>query len=120
MESYLQQTEDAIYGEDFRNSEGTSVGDLMDLESAAKYWWVQEFTNNDDAFVTSSSYLYKERDGKLYWGPLWDFDKAFYPDNGAIRITGLGGFPAARWPGSTISDSTTRNIRISCEKTGIN
>lgn len=88
VESYLQQTEDAIYGEDFRNSEGTSVGDLMDLESAAKYWWVQEFTNNDDAFVTSSSYLYKERDGKLYWGPLWDFDKAFYPDNGAGGLSG--------------------------------
>ncbi len=88
IESYLQRTEDAIFGEDFRNSDGTPVSDLMDLESAAKYWWVQEFTNNDDAFVTSSSYLYKERDGKLYWGPLWDFDKAFYSDNG---IGGLQG-----------------------------
>ncbi|MBR2002649.1 MAG: CotH kinase family protein, partial [Thermoguttaceae bacterium] len=36
----------------------------------------------------SSSYLYKERDGKLYWGPLWDFDKAFYPDNGAGGLSG--------------------------------
>ena len=48
----------------------------MDIESAAKYWWIQEFSTNGDAFVTSSTYLYKARNGKLYWGPLWDFDLA--------------------------------------------
>ena len=73
--AYLQQVEDAVFG---KNAEGASVSDLMDLESAAKYWWVQTFSFNDEAFATTSSYLYKLRDGKLYWGPLWDFDRSLW------------------------------------------
>ena len=75
---YLQRVEDAVFGEGFRNAAGESAADLMDLESAAKYWWVQTFALNDDGFASTSTYLYKERDGKLYWGPLWDFDRSFW------------------------------------------
>ena len=39
---------------------------------------IQEFTINYDAYKTSSNYLYKKQDGKLYWGPLWDFDLMLY------------------------------------------
>lgn len=82
---YLQDTEDAIFrlGEDDAN--GTSWTEYMDGESAAKYWWVQEFTTNIDAFSTPSTYLYKQRDGKLYWGPLWDFDQSLGFTNGGIE-----------------------------------
>ena len=73
---YLQRTEDAIYGDGCRDGDGVSYAEYMDVDSAARYWWVQEFTANQDAFITPSTYLYKKRDGKLYWGPLWDFDKA--------------------------------------------
>ncbi len=76
--AYLQQVEDAVFGEGFRNAAGKSVGELMDLESAAKYWWMQAFSYNNDAFASTSTYLYKERNGKLYWGPLWDFDRSFW------------------------------------------
>ena len=74
--NYIRNLEDAIYADDFRDPSGESYSGLMDIESAAKYWWIQEFSTNGDAFVTSSTYLYKERNGKLYWGPLWDFDLA--------------------------------------------
>ena len=84
IEDYVQKTEDAIMADDFKAEDGTPYSDLMDTESAAKYWWVQYFVENGDAFVTPSTYLYKERDkvaedgtvehGKLFWGPLWDFD----------------------------------------------
>ena len=72
----MQNLENAIYAEDFKDPDGKRYSDLMDIESAAKYWWVQEFSLNGDAFGTSSTYMYKERSGKLYWGPLWDFDLA--------------------------------------------
>ena len=87
VEQYLQQTEDAIYADDF-TVDGVRYTELMDIESAAKYWWIQEFTCNDDGFRTDSTYLYKERDGKLYWGPLWDFDMAFWPvgANGSLTF----------------------------------
>ncbi len=57
--------------------------DYYDTEAAAKYWLVQEFILNCDAYGTGSTYLYKMRDGedgtigKIYWGPLWDFDYAY-------------------------------------------
>ena len=56
-----------------------AIADKMDLETAADYWWIQEFTCNGDAFRTSSTYMYIDpsSDWKLFWGPLWDFDLTF-------------------------------------------
>lgn len=74
ISDYLKQTEAAIYGKGFKDSKGVSYEDYMDVDSAIDYYWVQEFSLNGDAFISGSTYLYKKRDGKLYWGPLWDFD----------------------------------------------
>ncbi len=74
ISDYLQKTENAIYGNDFKTKDGTSYKDLMDVQSAVAYYWMQEFSKNGDAFVSTSTYLYKKQNGKLYWGPLWDFD----------------------------------------------
>lgn len=49
--------------------------------TAADYWLVQEFSKNCDAFLTGSTYLYKDRDGKLCFGPLWDFDGSMGSQN---------------------------------------
>lgn len=57
--------------------------DYYDTEAAAKYWLMQEFVLNCDAYGTGSTYLFKRPDssdgtiGKIYWGPLWDFDYAY-------------------------------------------
>ena len=71
LRNYLQETEDAIL------SDASNIGDYIDLQSAADYWWIQEFCRNEDGFLTTSSYLYKERDGVIKFGPLWDFDGAY-------------------------------------------
>lgn len=77
LAGYLQQVEDAIYGDGFADANGVRWDEYMDLVSTAKYWWVQELMGNSpDAYWTPSTYLYKKRDGKLYWGPLWDFDQS--------------------------------------------
>ena len=78
---YLNKTEDALFGDDFKDADGVSYHEYMDLESAAKYFLIQEFTCNTDGYLTSSTFLYKEKDGILYWGPLWDFDLAAWGDN---------------------------------------
>ncbi|MBQ4001688.1 MAG: Ig-like domain-containing protein, partial [Lachnospiraceae bacterium] len=72
----IQHFEDVLF------EEGTAYRDLMDVESAAKYWLVNMAALNNDAYTTGSTYLYKDRDpeggvAKLYWGPLWDFDFAW-------------------------------------------
>ena len=71
LSNYLQETEDAILGN------ADNIGDYIDLQSAADYWWIQEFIKNEDGFLTTSSYMYKEKDGKIKFGPLWDFDGAY-------------------------------------------
>lgn len=85
ISNYVQKTEDAIYGTDFKDSEGVSYADYMDVDSAIDYYWIQEISSNGDAFGSTSTYLYKKRNGKLYWGPLWDFD---YVAWGATEFNG--------------------------------
>ncbi len=81
---FTQAAEDAIFGNDFKDKGGRSYSDLLDEDAAVDYWWIQEFSMNGDAYNGGSNYLYKKRNtldeegniqiGRLYWGPLWDFD----------------------------------------------
>lgn len=74
IKNYVQKTENAIYGAQFKDENGVSYQDYMDIDSAVDYYWIQEISMNGDAYGSTSTYLYKKRNGKLYWGPLWDFD----------------------------------------------
>ena len=85
ISNYVQQTENAIFGKNFKDSDGISYDEYLDVDSAIDYYWVQEFSLNGDAFGSGSTYLYKKRNGKLYWGPLWDFD---YVAWGATEFSG--------------------------------
>ena len=49
---------------------------VFDIESFAKYFLINEFSTNPDAY-SSSFYMYNNDDGKIVAGPLWDFDFAF-------------------------------------------
>ena len=76
IQQYIRDFEDVLF------EGGTAYRELMDVESAAKYWLINIFTLNNDAYHTGSTYIYKDRDpeggiSKLYWGPLWDFDYAW-------------------------------------------
>ena len=88
IRDHIQYVEDAIFSEDFCGEDGVRYNELMDMKSTADYWLVQMFTNNPDAYGTGSTYFYKVSDtfdgsgnktetGKIYWGPLWDFDASY-------------------------------------------
>ncbi|MDE6156181.1 MAG: CotH kinase family protein [Eubacterium sp.] len=52
--------------------------DILDADSAVRYYWTQEFFKNMDS-STSSTYFYKDSDlvdTKLYAGPMWDMDNS--------------------------------------------
>lgn len=76
IQNHIQKIEDSIFeGDD-------SYRKLMDIRSTALYWLVDQAARNGDGYGTGSTYIYKKRDvdgvtGKLYWGPLWDFDYAW-------------------------------------------
>ncbi len=72
--------------EEIKLPEGKTWRDYMDEQSLIDYYLLQEFSKNGDAYGSSSTYLYKVRNGKLYWGPAWDFDFVAW---GADRINYL-------------------------------
>ena len=84
IQNFMQELDDLIVGSETIDEEThLQIAELMDMESAADYWWIQTFSYNPDAFRTSSTYLYKTPDttsekGKLCWGPLWDFDGGYF------------------------------------------
>ena len=49
------------------------IKNRMDLNSLANMYLVNELMGNQDAFLFSV-YLYRQRGGKLVYGPVWDFD----------------------------------------------
>ena len=79
--------------------------ELLDADSAVKYYWTQEYFKNMDS-STSSTYFYKDSDSvdsMLYAGPVWDMDNA------------IGyGRSGSRWGHSYTSadDWYTKNTRI--------
>ena len=73
----------AIYGNGYL-PDGRHFSEVLDLESCAKYFLLQEMTGNYDA-GRGSTYLYKDsdkNDPKVYMGPVWDGDVnfRFFPD----------------------------------------
>ena len=79
--NYVSDLENVMYGENL-----SDIWEKIDMRSSALYWLVDQASKNGDGYNTGSTYLYKTRDvvnegvttpGKLYWGPLWDFDFAW-------------------------------------------
>lgn len=104
ISDYVRKTEDAIYGEDYKDSSGKHYSEYMDIDAAIDYYWVQEISSNGDAYYSSSTYLYKKRNGKLFWGPLWDFDYVAWGDTDK-NTTGFNK-TTATWFGKLMQDTT--------------
>ena len=83
ISGYYQRFEDAAFAEDGKNADGESYTDLIDVESFAKYYDISEWTSNMDSGLTSTYfYLDATKDGKLYAGPVWDYDIALGNNSG--------------------------------------
>lgn len=73
IRSYYQEFEDALYSPTGYNDQGRHYSDYADMDSIARSYLLQEFTENYDG-CNQSFYLYKPKNGKLIYGPAWDFD----------------------------------------------
>lgn len=76
--AYVHQFEAALLTDDFSTDVRTYTN-FIDRSSFVDYFIINELCRNVDAYRLST-YLQKDRDGKLAMGPVWDFDIAF--DNG--------------------------------------
>ena len=80
ISEYYQEFEDAVYATDskgnytgFNSETGKYFDEYVDLNSLVKIFLLQELGLNPDGFV-SSLYFYKDVDGIMYAGPIWDQD----------------------------------------------
>lgn len=72
---YLNVLETTLYGTNFQDID-EGYAKYMDVASHIDHSLINLLPMNVDAFRLSG-YMYKDRDGKLYAGPVWDFDRAF-------------------------------------------
>jgi hypothetical protein len=75
IENYLQQASDALYSEKFTDPD-TGYAPFLNTTTFIDWYLVEELFKNNDAIDYSSCYIYKDINGKLNMGPLWDFDIA--------------------------------------------
>ncbi len=76
VKELIQAFEDAIYSENgytTYNGELVHYTDLCNVESLVDYWIVVETFYCPDA-IWKSRYMYVGEDGRLTFGPVWDFD----------------------------------------------
>ena len=80
ISEYYQAFEDAVYATDsngiytgYNAETGKYYYDYVDADSLVKIFLIQELGLNPDGFI-SSLYFYKDADGKMYAGPVWDQD----------------------------------------------
>ncbi len=76
IQGYYQAFENALFADDFcttYNGETMRYTDFIDVESFAKGLLVNELFENYD-FGRTSTWISKEVDGKLVYGPVWDMD----------------------------------------------
>jgi hypothetical protein len=96
IHDYIQKTEDVIFSDNFSDpNEGYAK--YINVDSFIKWFLVNELVKNNDAAGFSSIFYYKDINGKLGMGPVWDFDLAAgnyenslanYPTGWMIRNTG--------------------------------
>lgn len=75
IEGYIAQTDEALFSNNFTDPV-LGYAAYIDIDSAVNWYLVNEIVKNPDADMRHSVFLFKKRNGKLTFGPVWDFDLA--------------------------------------------
>jgi hypothetical protein len=78
IKNYITELENVLNGPNFKD-QANGFRKYMDIPSFVDFQIMQELTNNVDGY-RYSTFFHKKRDsdgGKLFAGPLWDFDLCY-------------------------------------------
>ena len=85
ISEYYQEFENAVYAQDadgnytgYNEETGKYYYEYCDLESLVRVYLLQELANNVDGFY-SSFFFYKDANGIMYAGPVWDMETTCGP-----------------------------------------
>ena len=89
IHNYIQQTEDAIFAPNYADPVN-GYAKYINVDSFINWYLVKELMKDPDALDVNSIFYYKDLNGKLGMGPVWDFDIAGgnVPGSGANDPTG--------------------------------
>jgi len=73
IKNYMQATEDALYATNWTDPIN-GYAKYIDADSFMRWYAVNETIKNQDSWDFSSIFYYKDKNGKLGMGPIWDFD----------------------------------------------
>ncbi len=73
LKGYIQDMEDALYAPDRLSDDGKHYSEYMDMDSFLDFFMVNQFFKNVELFY-KSCYMYKDVDGPIVFGPIWDMD----------------------------------------------
>jgi len=81
----LNEFDTAVSAANFPNN---NYADLTDLDSLVDFLLINEIVHNGELGHPKSTYLYRDKGGKIKWGPLWDFDWAYgFGGNQSISLS---------------------------------
>ena len=102
ISSYVQECEN-VMRESVGLDDYQALSAYIDIPSFVGKYLVEEVSKNIDCSSTSQ-YFYKDRDGLLYAGPVWDYDWAYGVERIQEEIDYMDptGFSARDIPGSLI------------------
>ena len=72
---HLNEFESFLGG--IRQNKESHVEEWLDLDDYMLYYWIQEYSKNEDGNFSRSIFMTWEKGGTIHFGPLWDFDLAF-------------------------------------------
>lgn len=74
VQKYVSDMETAI--KMITTGDYESYKTYIDIESFIDWWFVYELMENPEPYYLKSTYLFKDMNGKIKMGPVWDFDWA--------------------------------------------
>ncbi|HET9649539.1 MAG TPA: CotH kinase family protein, partial [Microlunatus sp.] len=90
INNYVDATDKALFSSNYTN-DSTGWKKYIDEGSAVDYYIAMELMKPVDGNMWASVYMYKQANGKLFFGPMWDFDLAAGSANragGVVSPTG--------------------------------
>lgn len=79
IRDYFNNLEKMLSASDMASTR--KYADYLDVDSYIDWWLVHELTGNWEPKHPKSVYMYKARNGKIFAGPVWDFDWGTFTDN---------------------------------------
>jgi hypothetical protein len=73
--NYIARTDTALFSTQFADPT-VGYAAYIDVESAVNNYILQEVVKNVDGSLRFGPFMFKPRGGKLFFGPVWDFDLA--------------------------------------------